>query len=101
MNLLIEILSWIFLLLGSFFVFASTIGLLRLPDFFTRLHAASLADTLGCFLIVLGLILQAGFTLVSVKLILIVVFILFTSPAATYALANAAIHGGLKSDRQS
>ena len=96
MTLLLDILSWIFLLAGSFFVLVSTIGLLRFPDFFTRLHAAGLADTLGILLIVLGLILQAGFTLVSVKLILIVVFIFFTSPAATHALAKAAIHGGLK-----
>jgi multicomponent Na+:H+ antiporter subunit G len=68
----------------------------RFPDFFTRLHAAGIADTLCALLILLGLALQAGFTLVSLKLFLIFVFLFFTSPAATHALANAALHGGLK-----
>lgn len=96
MTLVIDMFSWICLLSGGFFVLASTIGLLRFPDFFTRLHAAGLADTLGVLLITIGLIFQAGFSHVSVKLILIFVFIFFTSPAATHALAKAAIHGGLK-----
>ncbi len=100
MNFVIEIFSWVLLLSGCFFVLVSTIGLLRFPDFFTRLHAAGLADTLGVLLIVAGLILQAGLSLVSVKLLLIVIFIFFTSPAATHALAKAAIHGGLKQEQK-
>ena len=96
MNQLIDLCSFVLLLGGCFFILTGAIGLVRLPDFFTRLHAAGLTDTLGCFLIMSGLILQAGISLVSIKLLLIVFFIFFTSPAASHALAKAAIHGGLK-----
>lgn len=70
--------------------------MIRFPDFYTRLHAASVIDTLGCMLIVLGLVLQAGLGMVTVKLLLIVFFILFTSPAAAHALAKASLHGYMK-----
>ncbi len=96
MPLLIDILSWITILLGSFFVITGGVGILRLPDFFTRLHAVSMPDTLGIGLIVLGLVLQAGFTQTSTKLVMIFLFMLFTGPAATHALAKTALHGKLK-----
>jgi len=70
--------------------------LIRFPDFFTRLHASSVVDTLGFILIMIGLMLQAGLSLVTVKLILIVIFILLTSPTAAHALAKAALHGEVK-----
>lgn len=88
--------SWICLGLGGFLVIAGGIGLLRLPDFFTRLHAASVTETLGTGLILLGLGLQAGWSLISVKLFLILVFLAFTSPTSTHALAKSAFHGGMK-----
>ena len=96
MNIMIDLLSWVSLVAGSIFLIIGTIGLIRLPDFFTRLHAASVVDTLGCILIMMGLMLQAGLSLVTVKLILIVIFILFTSPTAAHALAKAALHGEVK-----
>jgi len=96
MNTMIDLLSWISLVAGSVFLIIGTIGLIRLPDFFTRLHAASVVDTLGCILIMMGLMLQAGLSLITVKLILIVIFILFTSPTAAHALAKAALHGEVK-----
>ncbi len=96
MNIMIDILSWISLVAGSIFLIIGTIGLIRFPDFFTRLHAASVVDTLGCILIMMGLMLQAGLSLVTVKLILIMIFILFTSPTAAHALAKAALHGEVK-----
>lgn len=96
MNVLPDILSWILLISGSMVLITGAVGMIRLPDFYTRLHAASVIDTLGCMLIVFGLVLQAGLTIVAVKLILIVVFILFTSPAAAHALAKAALHGELR-----
>lgn len=71
------------------------IGLIRLPDLFTRLHGASVTDTLGAGFIVIGLILQSGFTLVTAKLIIIMGLILLTSPVATHALAQAALHAGI------
>ena len=96
MNIIIDLLSWVSLVAGSIFLIIGTIGLIRLPDFFTRLHAASVVDTLGCILIMMGLMLQAGLSLVTVKLILIMIFILLTSPTAAHALAKAALHGEVK-----
>ena len=96
MNIMIDLLSWASLMAGSIFLIIGTIGLIRFPDFFTRLHAASVVDTLGCILIMMGLMLQAGLSLVTVKLILIVIFILLTSPTAAHALAKAALHGEVK-----
>ena len=96
MEMFLDILSWLCLLSGGFFAIVGGIGLVRLPDFFTRLHAASITDTLGTMLIMFGLILQAGFAQTSIKLLLIVVFMVVTNPTATHALAKAARHGGLK-----
>ena len=96
MSIIIDLLSWVSLVAGSIFLIIGIIGLIRLPDFFTRLHAASVVDTLGCILIMMGLMLQAGLSLVTVKLILIMIFILLTSPTAAHALAKAALHGEVK-----
>ena len=96
MSIIIDLLSWVSLVAGSIFLIIGTIGLIRLPDFFTRLHAASVVDTLGCILIMMGLMLQSGLSLVTVKLILIMIFILLTSPTAAHALAKAALHGEVK-----
>lgn len=81
---------------GLFFVLAGTIGVLRLPDFFTRLHAAGMTDTLGAELIIIGLMIQSGFSQMSLKLLLVAIFLLMTSPTATHAVANAAHNAGLK-----
>jgi multicomponent Na+:H+ antiporter subunit G len=96
MNTLLDLFSWISLMAGSIFIIIGTIGLIRFPDFFTRLHAASIVDTLGCIFIMFGLMLQAGLDIVTVKLFFVVVFILFTTPAAAHALAKAALHGEVK-----
>lgn len=100
---LIHIASWACLIAGSFFVLVGTVGLLRMPDVFTRMHAASIIDTLGAGLLILGMILQAGATLISLKLVFIFVLFFITSPVATHALAQAALHAGerpeLKHDR--
>jgi len=81
---------------GMFFVFVGTIGVLRLPDFFTRVHAAGMLDTLGVELILLGLIVQSGFTQMSLKLLLVALFLFLTSPTSTHAVAHAAYKAGLK-----
>ena len=70
--------------------------MLRMPDFYTRLHAASVIETLGGGLILFGLLLQAGFTLVAVKLIIVGLLVFFASPTATHALAKAAMERGIK-----
>tara|TARA_R110002020_G_scaffold135111_2_gene301803 strand:+ start:1209 stop:1625 length:417 start_codon:yes stop_codon:yes gene_type:complete len=81
---------------GVFFVLAGTFGVLRLPDFYTRLHAAGMTDTLGAELILLGLIIQSGFSQMSLKLMLVGFLLLVTSPTATHAVAHAAYKAGLK-----
>jgi multicomponent Na+:H+ antiporter subunit G len=96
MELAVTIASWVLLVAGSAFVLIGGIGVLRLPDFYTRLHAASLVDTSGVGLICLGLMLQAPSWLVAVKLALILAFLFFTTPAAAHALAKAAWGDGLK-----
>lgn len=88
-------LSWLFIMAGSFFTIVGVIGIIRLPDIFSRMHGAGLVDTLGIMLILTGLMFQADEWIVVVKLFLILVFIFFTSPTTTFALARAAIHGGV------
>ena len=72
------------------------IGLVRFPDLYTRMHAVGVTDTGGAGLMLVGLMLQAGLTLVTVKLVLILWFLLFTGPVASHALAKAALHGKLE-----
>ena len=95
-ELILNLISAGLLAAGSIFVLIGAFGLIRLPDFYTRLHAAGITDTLGAELILLGLMFQAGLSLITVKLILISLFIFFTSPTATHAVANAARVMGLK-----
>ncbi|MGE4280409.1 MAG: monovalent cation/H(+) antiporter subunit G [Magnetospirillum sp.] len=96
MSLILDTLSWALMLGGAGFVLIGTLGLLRLPDVFTRLHGAGMTDTMGAGLLVLGMLLQAPDWLVMVKLVLIVVFLAFTSPMTSHALARAAILDGIK-----
>ena len=96
MSTLIDVASWVLLLAGGAFCMIGALGLVRMPDFFTRMHAASVTDTLGAGLMLLGLMLQAGFSLVTVKLIVLGLLIFFTSPTATHALAQAALARGLQ-----
>ncbi|MEC9206387.1 MAG: monovalent cation/H(+) antiporter subunit G [Pseudomonadota bacterium] len=90
------ILTWAAFLGGGFFLIVGGIGLLRFPDFYTRMHATGMTDTLGVGLMLLGMMMQAGLTLTAVKLAFIGFFIFFTSPTSTYAIANAAFSQGLK-----
>ena len=91
-----DIASAMLLLGGGAFCIVGAIGLIRMPDFYTRVHAASVNDTLGAGLILLGLLLQAGWTLAAAKLFILALLIFFTSPAATHALAKAALGRGLQ-----
>ena len=90
----VDILSWICLLCGSLFAMIGGIGILRFPDFYTRLHAAGITDTLGAGLILSGLMLQGGFSLVTVKLAMILFFLLLTSPTSAHALSRSALTNG-------
>ena len=92
----LDVASAVLMLTGAVFVLAGALGMLRLPDFYTRLHAAGVTDTLGAELIIIGLMLQSGWSLVTVKLALLGLFVFLTSPTATHATANAAYKAGLK-----
>ena len=81
---------------GAFFLLVGGIGLIRLPDFYSRNHATGKSDTLGIMLVLLGLILLEGFSLNSAKLLFAFVFVFLTNPTGTHALTNAALHSGLK-----
>ena len=92
---LLDLASWLLLAIGGAFCVIGALGMLRMPDFFTRMHAASLVETLGAAFVLFGLMLQAGITLVTVKLIAIGVLLFFTGPVATHALARAALARGV------
>ena len=96
LDILRAIIAVVSIITGVVFVGAGALGVLRLPDFFTRMHAAGMTDTLGVELILLGLIVQSGLTLLSLKFLLVGFFLLMTSPTATHAIADAAYHAGLK-----
>ena len=94
MEHVLSVLTWALLLSGAFFLVTGALGMIRLPDVFTRMHAAGMADTMGAGLILVGLCLYSGANLVTVRLVLILAFVWFTSPIATHALAKAALSGG-------
>jgi multicomponent Na+:H+ antiporter subunit G len=88
----IDLLSWVLIVLGSFFTIVGGIGLVRMPDVYTRMHAASVTDTLGAGFLILGMMLQAGLGLVTLKLAFILGLFFFFAPVVTHALAQAALH---------
>lgn len=94
--MIIDTLSWILLLGGGALGIVGGIGIHRFSDFYSRMHAAGITDTLCAMLILLGLGLQAGWSIAAFKLALIFMFLFFTSPTASHALTNAALHSGLK-----
>ena len=91
MNLALDIASWVLFGVGSFLLFVGAIGVLRMPTLYTRMHAASLTDSLGAIAVLGGIMLQAGWSLAALKLLAILLFLLLTGPTASYALANAAV----------
>lgn len=95
MSVALDLASWALLLAGGAFCVIGALGLVRLRSFFPRTHAASVIDSAGAGLLLAGLLLQAGWTLVSVKLAVIGLLIFFASPTATHALANAARERGV------
>jgi len=96
MAAILDALSWALLLAGSFFGVVGALGLLRMPEFYARLHASGITDTLGASLVIAGLAIQAGWTLVMVKLGFVLFFIYLTSPTACHALAKTAYKAGLQ-----
>lgn len=91
----IEVASALCLLIGSFLCFSGGVGILRFPDFYTRIHAVGVTDTLGAGMILIGLMLQCQESQVIAKLVMILLMTLFINPAASHALAKSAIHNSL------
>ena len=91
MEMIADIVSIVLVSGGVFFLFMGAVGMLRFPDFYTRMHAAGKCDTLGSLLVVSGIAVYLGPTLNSIKVIAIAVFIFLTSPTATHAIARAAL----------
>ena len=100
MDALISLVGQLCLLIGSFLIFSGGVGVLRFSDFLSRMHAAGVTETLATALILAGLMLMAGWSLVLFKLVLIMLFIMITSPTASHALAKSALHGRLQSGKQ-
>ena len=91
MSIAISTLSAACLLAGAFFCIVGCLGLVRMPDLYPRMHAASVTDTLGAGLLIVGLLLESGLNLISAKLVVLGLLIFLTSPTATHALAQAAL----------
>ncbi len=105
MDMALDALSWISITAGLFFMLVGTLGVLRMPDVYTRLHAAGMTDTMGAGFLILGMFFQtieaiahgeSAWWFILIRLVLIYLFLLFTSPIATHALARAGLAGGLK-----
>lgn len=96
MTLILDIASWILLVGGGAFLLIGGLGALRFQTLYSRMHAASLTDSIGTLLVLLGILLQAGWTLAGAKIAAILIFMLLTGPTASYALANAAYLSGIR-----
>jgi multicomponent Na+:H+ antiporter subunit G len=96
MTIVLDIASFVLIAAGSFFIVVGALGLIRMPDVFTRMHGASVIESLGAGLLFLGFMLQAGFSLISVKLLFLLGLIFFTGPVVTHALAQAALQAGIR-----
>ncbi|MGA7489392.1 MAG: monovalent cation/H(+) antiporter subunit G [Xanthobacteraceae bacterium] len=93
---MLAIASWLCMLVGSFFAIVGAFGLVRMPEVFTRMHAASVIDTLGVGFMILGMALQGGFSLITLKLVFLLALFFFTGPVVTHALAQACLHENIR-----
>lgn len=93
--LLVDIIAWVLIVAGGMFCIIGAIGAVRFPDFWSRVHAVSVSDSAGMILLIAGLCVHSGLNLITVKLILIGIFLFITGPTATHAVANAALVSGL------
>ncbi len=103
MNNILEIFSYFFIFLGLLMILSAVIGCHRLPDFFTKMHAASVGDAVGCPLVLLGIALQSNSIIIAVKIILLALILLIVNPTASYILNRIALKNdlsaGIKLDR--
>lgn len=95
-DLALHIVSWILVVGGGIVCLIGAIGMHRMPDLFTRMHATSVIDGLGAAMLLIGMALQLGFTLGALKLLIVLALLFFTSPIAAHALARGALHRGVR-----
>lgn len=95
MSIALDVLSWIAIVGGLFFMIVGTVGMLRMPDVFTRMHAAGMTDTMGAGLLVLGMALQTPIGLTLTRLLFVYLFLTFTSPISSHAVSRAALASGV------
>lgn len=91
-----NILAIILVSIGAFFMFIGSLGIIRLPDFYSRTHAIGKSDTLGIMLVLSGIAVYEGFTVTSIKLVIAIIFIALANPTGSHAIARAAYRFGLK-----
>ncbi len=96
MTLALDIISWIFLISGSFFAIVGGIGIVRMPEFYSRLHGGGVTDTLGAGLILVGLCFQINSGFILAKLLMILFFLMVSSPSSCHALARSALSQGVE-----
>ncbi|MDB2414261.1 monovalent cation/H(+) antiporter subunit G [Rickettsiales bacterium] len=96
MDQLLEIASWFFMIAGAFFVLTGSLGLLRMPDFYTRLHPAGVTDSFGAPLILVGIALQSSDSVFIGKIVLLIIFLFLTGPTSTHAVAKSAMLSGVR-----
>ena len=96
MDILVLVLSGLSIAIGVIALLIGSLGLIKLPDVYCRIHAVGMIDTAGASFIILGMIIHQGSSLVSFKLAMIGVFLFFTSPIATHAVAQVAHKTGVK-----
>jgi monovalent cation/proton antiporter MnhG/PhaG subunit len=95
MTLLLQGLGVLLLMIGLLFMLGGTLGLIRLPDLYTRAHAASKCDTVGVGSLLLGLWLLGGWQITDLKLLLLIALILISGPTTAHALARSGYRTGL------
>lgn len=104
MEQVLDIISWVLIGAGSVFVVIGAVGMVRMPDVYTRMHASSVIESLGAGPLIVGLMLQSGWDINTLKLLFVLLLILFMGPVVSHALAQAALHEGvepqLKEDRR-
>ncbi|GJL64489.1 MAG: sodium:proton antiporter [Nitrospirales bacterium] len=91
-----DVLAIIFILTGLFFLIVAAIGVVRLPDVFTRSHAVSITDSLGAFLMLMGIAVHEGFSLNIFKIMAVLILLYLQNPVIAHATIRAALRAGLK-----
>ncbi|MEL6287901.1 MAG: monovalent cation/H(+) antiporter subunit G [Pseudomonadota bacterium] len=96
MSVVLDLVAGVLILSGSAIALIGALGLIRMPDVFTRMHAAGMVDTLGATLLLAGMAIVAGWSLVTLKLLVLWLLFIFTSPVIGHALARAALYAGVR-----